>query len=106
MNRSIFAALTITVLAATLVGCGEVSIFAPDKSSAFARIETGLTAPASRDRVVELMGAPVESESSYRDLFGLSHESLTFRDGKRSYHVTLINGVVISKSIQPITQKE
>lgn len=86
------------LLAAALQGCGEASVFTLDRSDAFARIETGISAAASRERVVELMGAPVEQ--SYRDLFGISHERLTFKDGKRTYTVTLINGVAVSKSVE------
>lgn len=87
-----------TLLAASLGGCGPTSVFAPDKSDAFARIETGISAAASRERVVELMGNPVEQ--SYLDLLGVSHERLTFKDGRRAYTVTLINGVAVSKSVE------
>ena len=87
-----------TLLAASLGGCGQTSVLTLDKSDAFARIETGISSAASRGRVVELMGIPVEQ--SYRDLLGVSHERLTFKDGKRAYTVTLINGVAISKSVE------
>lgn len=100
MKRLILA----TVLAAALGACGQTTVFTPDKSDAFARIETGISTAASRERVVELMGTP--GEQSYRDLLGISHERLTFKDGKRAYTVTLINGVAISKSVENLTQGE
>lgn len=93
----------VAIIAASLAGCGQTSILTPDKSDMFTRIETGISAPASRARVIELMGTPVEQ--SYRDVLGvLSHERLTFKDGKRAYSVTLINGVAVSKSIENLPQ--
>ena len=98
MKRLIFT----TLLAAALSGCGQTSVFTTDKSESFARIETGISAGASHGRVVELMGTP--AERSYRDVLGISHERLTFKDGKRTYTVTLINDVAILKSIENLPQ--
>ena len=91
------------LLAVTFAGCGQGSIFTLDKSDAFARIETDISTPASRARVIELMGTP--AEQSYHDLLGVSHERLTFKDGKRAYTVTLIAGMAVSKSVEPISLK-
>ena len=94
MNRLVFTTLLVLLLG----GCGPVNVLTLDKSAEFARVETGLTSGATRARVVELMGAPVEQ--SYRDVLGISHEQLTFKDSKRKYAVTLIHGVAVSKSIE------
>jgi len=88
----------VVLVAAAVQGCGDLSVFALDKSDAFARVETGFGTPAPRARVVELMGAPVKQ--TYHDLFGISHERLTFKDSRRTYTVTLINGVAVSKSVE------
>lgn len=98
MKRLIFAAL----LAAALGGCGQSTVFTAEKFDAFARVETGISAGVSRGRVVELMGTP--AERSYREVLGISHERLTFKDGKRNYTVTLINDVAILKSIENLPQ--
>jgi len=64
----------------------------PQVAAHFNQIKIGDT----HDSLISSMGPP--NDRDYSNFLGLSHETLSWRDGSTSYNVVLINDLVIAKN--------
>ena len=73
-----------------LQGCSREN---PQVVAHFNQIKIGDT----RDSLISCMGPPKDRE--YSNILGLSHETLSWRDGSKSYNVVLFNDIVVAKNL-------